>query len=428
MDFVANIFIESFVLLARMAPYLILGFAVAGALHVLLPEGLISRHLGKPGAGSVIRATAVGVPLPLCSCGVVPVAASLKKSGASDGAVVGFLVSTPTSGVDSILATYSLIGGAYAVIRVIGSFVLGIGAGLAVGIGLKPAPTPTPTPTPALAVVTEAPAESCANSAAGASGNRLMIGLRYGFGEMVGAIARPMAFGILLGGLITVLMPAGVLEKYIGVGIVSYLVMLAVGLPLYVCASGSIPLAAALMAKGISPGAALVFLIVGPATNAATFTVVLEMLGKRVLVIYLSVIAGGALVLGFATDAFFHTWPGFLPDIVKAGAHHANRLSLFEIATGAALGALTAYHLGKQLHQVFKRFKKPDQDAFVLQVPDMSCQHCAGTIRGALRDLPGVRRIDADPGTKRLTLGLDEDADSDAIIKAIQDAGFHPEP
>jgi uncharacterized protein len=415
MDHLLGILNESWVLLAKMAPYLLLGVVVAGAMHVILPEGLIARYLGKPGLGSVVRSTALGVPLPLCSCGVVPVAASLKKEGASSGAVVGFLVSTPTSGVDSILATYALIGPAYAVIRVIGSFVLGISAGVAANFAARDGKTVTP-PTDA-------------GTPAAQRSNPVVAGFAYGFGEMLGAIARPLALGILLGGVITYLVPASFVTKYVGTGLWSYLVMLAVGLPLYVCASGSIPLAAAFIALGISPGAALIFLIVGPATNAATFTVVLEMLGKRVLIIYLAVLSLGALAMGAATDLFFSAFPSLLPAVATSGKHHAAGLHWMEISMAVVLGAATLYHLGREVKTIIDRHRQPDPDAdaFVLRVPDMNCQHCVGSVTKAIVDLPGVRDINADPGTKLVTLDLGQDADTDGLLQAIEEAGFHPE-
>ena len=413
MEHFLGILNESWVLLAKMAPYLLLGVVVAGAMHVILPEGLIARYLGKPGLGSVVRSTALGVPLPLCSCGVVPVAASLKKEGASSGAVVGFLVSTPTSGVDSILATYALIGGAYAVIRVIGSFVLGIAAGAAANFMAKDGEAVPP------------PASSTPDDAK--RSNPFVDGISYGFGEMLGAIARPLAIGILLGGAITYFVPASFVTKYVGTGLWSYLIMLAVGLPLYVCASGSIPLAAAFISLGISPGAALIFLIVGPATNAATFTVVLEMLGKRVLTIYLVVISVGALAMGLATDAFFTAFPSLLPSLATTGKHHAEGLGWLEISTAVVLAAATLYHLGREVKMVIDRRKKPAEDAFVLRVPDMNCQHCAGSVTKAIVDLPGVREINADPGTKLLTLDLAQDTDTEPLLEAIKEAGFHPE-
>jgi uncharacterized membrane protein YraQ (UPF0718 family)/copper chaperone CopZ len=414
-EFLSGFAAESFILLARMAPYLLLGIVVAGALHLLLPVGMVARHLGGRGIGSVFKASAMGVPLPLCSCGVVPVAASLKKSGASSGATVGFLVTTPTSGVDSILATYSLLGGAFTLLRVGVSFVIGLAAGIATSLGLRKKKEPV------------APNQPDADADADAKNGFVVRGLAYGFGELMGGIARPLFYGTLLGGLIAYLLPPGILGKYVGTGFLSYLMMLVVAIPLYVCASGSIPLAAALMAKGISPGAALIFLIAGPATNAATMTVVSNMLGRRALFIFLGFLIAGSFAAGIATDAFFGWFPALLPDFSTVGMHDMSGLSLFEIISGAFLGALTLYHLGLQIRAKLSKPGKPAAGDLVLKVPDMTCHNCAASITKAAGQVPGVGKINADPATKLVILNLSGDADPDAAVKAIKEAGFHPE-
>ena len=398
-----------------MAPYLLLGIVVAGAMHIFIPMALVARHLGKPGLGSVFKAALLGVPLPICSCGVVPVAASLKKSGASKGAVAGFLITTPTSGVDSILATYSLLGGALTVIRVLAAFLIGLGAGIVTSLSdRKDEAEPS-----------KSPAAESANG--GAKGNPIMVGMAYGFGELLGGIARPLLIGTLLGGLIAYALPAGVLEKYVGQGFLSYLMMLVVGIPLYVCASGSIPLAAALMLKGISPGAALVFLLAGPATNAATVTMVSGMLGRRALVIYLLFLTVGSLAAGAAADAFFSAVPSLMPAISPAALHGMGGLSGFEITMGISLGLLALYHITRQVQTFFRRAPKNDSGAYILKVRDMTCQHCVNTITGAVTGLPGVKGISADPKTKLVSLELEHEGDADKAVKAIEDAGYHPE-
>jgi uncharacterized membrane protein YraQ (UPF0718 family)/copper chaperone CopZ len=414
-EFLTGIAAESFALLARMAPYLLLGIVVAGALHLVLPVGTVARHLGGRGIGSVFLASALGVPLPLCSCGVVPVAASLKKSGASSGATVGFLVTTPTSGVDSILATYSLLGGAFMLLRVVVSFLIGLAAGIATSLGLRKKGEP------------EADKQPDADADADAKQGFIYRGLAYGFGELMGGIARPLFIGTLLGGVIAYLLPPGILGEYVGTGFLSYLMMLVVAIPLYVCASGSIPLAAALMAKGISPGAALIFLIAGPATNAATMTVVSNMLGRRALFIFLGFLIAGSFAAGIATDVFFGWFPGLLPDFSTVGAHHMSGLSWIEIGGGAFLGALTLYHLGGQIMAKLKKPKKPAAGDLVLKVPDMTCQHCVATITKAAGRVPGVGKVSADPATKLVILNLSGDADPDAAVEAIKEAGYHPE-
>jgi uncharacterized membrane protein YraQ (UPF0718 family)/copper chaperone CopZ len=415
-DVIAGIALESFDLLARMAPYLLLGIVVAGALHVLLPTGTVGRLLGRPGVGSVVRAAAVGVPLPLCSCGVVPVAASLKKGGASGSSVVSFLVSTPTTGVDSILATYSLLGGAIAVIRVVASFLLGIVAGVLTWLGLgRQRQEPQPIE----------PEPEAAAERPGAVG-RLKSALGYGFDELLGGIARPLFVGTLLGGVVAYFVPPGVLEQYVGQGALSYLVMMVVGIPLYVCASGSIPLAAALMAKGISPGAALVFLIAGPATNAATMSVVSKMVGGRALAIYLVAIGVGSLGVGFATDALFAAFPALVPQLVVGHGHEHSGPSLFEIVSGVGLGAITLYHVVRPAIAWIRSRRATSADRFVVKVPDMTCQHCARTITDAVSGLPGVDEVDADPASKTVAFELAETADTRALVRAIVDAGFNP--
>jgi len=394
-----------------MAPYLLLGVVIAGVMHVLIPSSFIARQLGRAGLGPVAKAAAFGVPLPLCSCSVVPVAASLTRSGASRGAVVSFLVTTPTSGVDSILATYSLLGLPIAIIRVIGSFLIGLAAGVATALGTGVGSAETTT--------------AGEEAAAAGEGSWLRRTLRYGFEEVFGGIARPLLIGTLLGGAIAYFLPAGILEQYVGQGFLSYLVMLAVGIPLYVCASGSIPLAAALMLKGISPGAALVFLIAGPATNAATVTVISGMLGKRTLVIYLLFLMLGSLAVGYGTDAFFASFPALAPSLGAAAGHHHEQLGLLELASGIALGALTLFHVGRPLVKRLRR-SEPEAGGLIFEVPDMNCQHCVASVTKAVDGLPGVVEIDADPDTKRLVLEGDGSADPTAVLEAITAAGFHP--
>ncbi len=409
---VSQIATEAFVLLARMAPYLLLGIVVAGAMHVLLPVGFVARQLGGTGLGSVFKAATLGVPLPLCSCGVVPVAASLKKSGASPGAVVSFLVTTPTSGVDSILATYSLLGGPIAVARVIASFLIGLVAGIATALGLRGKSIPDES------------GEAAPENSTG--GNPFVRGSVYAFGELLGGIARPLVIGCLLGGVIAYVLPPDVLGEYIGQGILSYLVMLAVGIPLYVCASGSIPLAAALLAKGISPGAALIFLIAGPATNAATITVISGMLGKRTLFIYLCVLILGALGSGAATDLVFTSFPSLVPGMMHGHAHGDGPLSVFEFVCGTGLGLIMIYHLVKPVVARL-RVGKQGEGMFQIKVPDMNCQHCAGSITNAVSGLDGVRNVEANPATKLVNIDMEDDVDKDVVAQAIIDAGFHPE-
>jgi uncharacterized protein len=416
---VTSIVYEAFALVAVMGPYMLLGLAAAGALHVLLPLGTAARHLGGPGLKPIFKAVLLGVPLPICSCGVVPIAASLRKSGASEGATIGFLVTTPTTGVDSILATYSVLGGAFAALRVAATTVLGLVAGLGTALVSRTAAAPEVAP-----IAPEVEARGFVRKIASA--------LEYAAVELFGGIARPFAIGVAIGGLITYFLPAGVLEQTIGRGFLSYAAMMAVGIPLYVCASGSIPLAVALIAKGLSPGAALVFLIAGPATNVATVAIVGKMLGRKPLAVYLATLAVGSVAAGYAADALFAAFPSLVPAVaVATGSCHAavEGLGAVEIASGVVLLGLIAYHLAAPLVSRLKSLgRAPSASGAVsIRVPDMNCNHCVMTITNAVGALEGVRLVSADPSTKIVALEADSPDGVARAEAAIRAAGFHPE-
>ena len=406
--FISPIIVESFNLFAMMAPYLLLGIVVAGMMHVLLPVDFVSRQLGKKSVGTVLKSGALGVPIPLCSCGVVPVAASLSKNGASRGATVSFLVTTPTSGVDSILATYSLLGWPLMILRVAASFILGIIAGVLTNFADRDSQPP----------------KEVTKNADNPKDSVIIRALRYAFTELYEGISKPLLIGSLLGGAITALLPPDFLSQTVGTGVLSYLVMLVVGIPLYVCASGSIPFAAALLAKGISPGAALIFLIAGPATNAATVTVVSNMLGKKTLFIYLGVLTVGTLGMGAAADWVFQA--ADLPVSVVGQAHHHGEdvLSWLEIGAAVGLLSLSAYFL---IQQILRRLRHPKGEQMIaLTVNDMTCGHCAKNIENAVCGMEGVKSVQANPDSKKVFIEADESL-KQSLMDSISKAGYTPE-
>ncbi len=317
-DFLSQWAILTWQVLTTASPWLIAGFLMAGAIHVLLPTDKVTRHLGKPGLGAVIKASLIGVPLPLCSCGVIPVATALRKQGASRGATASFLISTPETGVDSISVSYVMLGPFLAVIRPIAAFITAFITGALVSFLDRidqPASEISPPPQEKNR---DNPSESCCCHAATIvvpqkkTGfvARVFDAVRYGLVDMFADLSHWLAIGFVLAGLIAAVIPAGFIEQYVGTGWSPKLLMVMIGLPLYVCATSSTPIAAALMAKGLSPGAAVVFLLVGPATNIATMVVVSQMLGYRALAIYLTCIVVVALGLGFAVDALPTAWMG----------------------------------------------------------------------------------------------------------------------
>ena len=279
--------------LAVMAPYLLLGFAVAGVLAVLLTADWVRRHMGRPGLWQVIKAALIGVPLPLCSCSVIPVAFSLRRHGASKAATASFLAATPQTGIDSLAPTYSVLGPVVMCFRVAAAFVSGVLAGLLVAAASRRDPPET---------LAEAPEEDANSDAPTPAWRRA---LRHAAVTLPRDMAGPLLLGMLVTGVLTVCVPPGFLSGRLPPGLVSYLVALAVGVPLYVCSTASIPLAASFIHMGASPGAAMVFLISGPATNAASLAVMWARLGRLATIGYLVAIAATALLAGWAIDRFF---------------------------------------------------------------------------------------------------------------------------
>lgn len=285
---------EFWVTLTEMAPYLLFGFLVAGVLSVFVSTEFVERHLGGRGMLSVLKASILGVPLPLCSCGVIPVAASLRRHGASRGATVAFLLSTPQTGVDSIMVTFGLLGPVFAVFRPLAALLTGVAGGWLVDAADRRPDTGEPP-----VVCTD---ECCARRAGEGRLRRL---LRYGFVTLPRDIGRAMIVGLVIAGLITAAIPDDFFAGALGTGIGAMFLMMLIGIPVYVCATASVPVAAALIAKGVSPGVALVFLVTGPATNAAAITTLWKVLGRRTALIYLGSVAAAALISGLLLDYIF---------------------------------------------------------------------------------------------------------------------------
>jgi uncharacterized protein len=303
-DLLIQYLAATWLILVEAAPYVLGGFVAAGLVRALLPDELVVRHLGGNSAGAVVKASLLGIPLPLCSCGVIPAAIGLRRQGAGRGPTAAFLVSTPETGVDSVAITWALLDPLMTVLRPLAAFVTATVTGLL--INRLPEEPVEPAAT--------APACGCTDCEAAPAvrpplATRLRDGVRYAFTELLGDIGGWLLLGIAIAGLLTVLVPPQLLAPLFEQRFLSLLLMLVVGIPLYICASASTPIAAALVLKGLSPGAALVFLLAGPATNAATITVVARFWGRRVTLVYLATIAGCAVALGWLTDQIYR-WSG----------------------------------------------------------------------------------------------------------------------
>lgn len=308
------------------APYLFLGFGIAGLLHALIPDEKIVSYLGASAGKvrSVFNAAIAGVPLPLCSCGVVPTAISLQKRGATKGATVSFLISTPETGVDSIAITYALLDPIMTIFRPIATLVTAVSAGIVENLLVKDNtntdtdtqthPLPLNLQTIPLATVSENEDDASCSCGGACSiptpqgqslSQRIYGSLKYAYVELLGDISKWLIVGIAIAGIISYALPESFILSYLGGGVGSMLVMLVIGIPLYICATASTPLAAALIAKGMSPGTAFVFLLSGPATNSATITMVAKFLGKRSAAIYLASIGIFSIAFGLLLDFIY---------------------------------------------------------------------------------------------------------------------------
>ena len=305
------------------APWLLGGFVLAGVIYVLLPVETVTRHLGKPGVGGVLKASLVGVPLPLCSCSVIPVAASLRKQGAGRGAFVSFLISTPETGVDSIAISYALLGPLLAVVRPAAAFLTALTAGLLVDTTAEAVPT-TESANAAGAGESCCRSGGCPEEPVAEPKRKLIAVLQYGLVDLFVDLSPWLLSGFVLAGLVAALLPAGFFERHVGSGAGAMVLMLLVGLPFYVCATASTPIAAAFIARGLSPGAALVFLLVGPATNIATMLVVGRDVGRRGLAIYLVTIAVFAVLFGLGINLVAESVPVTLSGLPDGTHHHVS--------------------------------------------------------------------------------------------------------
>ena len=310
----------------QMSPYLLFGFLVAGILSVVVSPEMVERHLGGKGPWPLVKAAAFGVPLPLCSCGVIPVTMSLRKHGASKGAAISFLLSTPQTGVDSILVTYSLLGPVFAVFRPIAALLTGLLGGVLVSMVDPEKDQQRPNTCD----------QACCSGHNKPS--KLARIIRHGFLVLPRDIGGSMLVGLVVAAAISAAVPEDFFAPLLGGGILAMVVMMLLGIPVYVCATASVPIAVALIGKGVSPGAALVFLMTGPATNAAALATIWASLGSRTAIAYLGTVMVSAMAAGLVMDGFF---PGLQEGI--STHHHATEAGFWGNIAGITLLAVLGW-------------------------------------------------------------------------------------
>jgi uncharacterized membrane protein YraQ (UPF0718 family)/copper chaperone CopZ len=399
-------------LLNEMSPYLLLGFFVAGLLHVYVPQNVYANYFSGNDLRSVCYAALFGIPLPLCSCGVIPTAMSLRREGASRGAATSFLIATPQTGVDSIIATYSLMGLPFAVLRPIAALLTSVVGGCMVNYVCKEKDEPI------------GKVQNDVREKERKGGLKEVF--RYGYVEMLQDIGKRLVLGLILAGLITIFVPESFFVQYADSSLKCMALVLLFSVPMYLCATGSIPIAVALMLKGLSPGAALVLLMAGPATNFAAILVVRKVLGVKALVVYLGTIIIGAIGFGLAIDYLLpQEW--FLSDL-KETSGHCGQTSWFKILSSVLfiLLLLNAFFgkIGKAHHSCSCGCRREcvENDAKIYGVKGMNCNHCKANVERALLVLEGVRSAAAK--IEACEVAIVGDVDEAVVKKTVEELGF----
>ena len=411
MGFAETYLIATWDLIAEMGPYLLLGFAVAGILHRLFRQEWIEKKLGASGFKSIALASVFGVPMPLCSCGVIPVTASLRDKGASKGATASFLASTPQTGVDSILATWGMLGPIFAIYRVFVAFI----SGLFVGSTVSAISEPAETKSNASENDQEDPKPNWSDC------------LRYGFITMPGDIAASLLIGFLLAGLISALAPDNLLANLPGGIFLSILLTTLISTPFYICSTGSIPLALALIEKGLPVASALVLLIAGPATNVATIVTMRRILGNKETLAYVSCIVFISWIAAYA----FHLFLG--STIATSHLHeHTMALSWWKHASGALLLAIMVYGYYAERNPNAIKSSCPceseagdevSREIAQLTIEGMTCTHCRESVLNGLKSIAGAKSTKVDLASGIATVS-GNNLDLDSMTEKVEGLGF----
>lgn len=408
---------EVFTLIVSMSPYLLLGFFLAGILHAFVPTRLYHRYLGGNTFRAVLNATLLGIPLPLCSCGVIPTAMSLRKEGASKGATASFLIATPQTGIDSIIATYSLMGLPFALLRPLIALVTALLGGTLVN-GLEK-------------ITGEDVTQSSVDSSVFTLQKETLVlkmrcAIHYAFVEMMQDIGKWLVAGLVLAGIITVFVPDSFFAYFSDQPFLSMLLVLAFAIPMYLCATGSIPIAVALMLKGLSPGTALVLLMAGPAVNVASLLVVGKVMGRRMVLAYISTLVCCAILFGLGVDYLLpREW--FAVPLQQIHGCHEEGWSYFNIGCSILLVLLLCNAFIRKWHmshccQEGCACVAEQSDQWQFVVKGMSCNHCKNNVERAISRVDGVQGVEVNLGNG-ITV-VTGHVDKNEIRKAVEGIGF----
>ena len=421
MDLISSILTDIWHICNSMSPYILLGFLLAGLLHEFVPADFFIRHLSGKNFRSVLLSALFGIPLPLCSCGVIPTAMGLRREGISKGATVSFLIATPQTGVDSIIATYSLMGLPFALLRPFvalstalfgGSLINWFDSESETQSGNKP--------------------HKQEMKSKGSFGKRMASALRYGMVDMIADIGKWLIIGLITAGIITTLVPAEWFSVFQNNSLLSMLAILMLSIPMYLCATGSIPIAVALMLKGLSPGCALVLLLAGPASNMASILVIKNVLGTHALFIYLLSIVIGAIVFGLGIDYLLpREW--FTENLVSLDECCHTHSQWFPTICTLMLALLLFHALF--INKLNKKCQCQDHSCCNssaqkcvrrLSVRGMHCNHCAANVQKALSSVNGITHADVSLELSHAEVS-GEDYNPEEVIQAVKSLGFDAE-
>lgn len=393
MELASELLLNTWSITLELAPWLLAGAALAGVLHVLLPEGFVERHLA--GRWGVLKSVVLGIPLPLCSCSVIPTGIGLRADGASRGATVGFLIATPQTGVDSIAVSAGLLGWPFAIAKVIAALITGVVGGLLT------------EQLPEVPEQIEPTREHADRTWRGGLAHTI---------DLVRMIWRWLVFGVLLSAVLTTFVPPSAFDSLAGEGLIAgFLVALLISLPLYVCATASVPIAAALIHAGLPTGAAMVFLMAGPATNLATLGAVKRAFGNAVTGAYVGTLIAGSLGFGLLYELVAP------PVVVQLGHAHEHTSTVAVLGAVVLLGML-AWFAGEDLRRLVRA--APSEQSIAIPVEGMTCNGCASRLERTLLSTEGV--VSAHVSLEEHLARIDGALSPAQLASVIESAGFEP--
>lgn len=421
---ITNFLYEIYVLFLEMSPYLMIGLAFVAILNIYMTKEFVKKQIGKDSIWSIFKASLFGVPLPLCSCGVIPTTVYMADSKASKGAVTSFLISTPQTGIDSIIATYGMMGPVFGIFRPISALIMGVVGGLFINTTNKDKSLPEKKKL-SLNVIA-APPKTTDKMPEIPFSVKAKSSLKYAFVDFLDDIVVEFLIGLVIAGAITYFLPTEFLEGTgLKSGILGMLVMILIGVPMYVCATASIPIAVSLILKGFSPGVAFVFLAVGPATNAASIGILSKSLGKKLITYYLFALIVMSIGFGYLLDfVFAYTDINPQRQLATHANHEHSGLIPYEVqivlATIFALLVVSSLYR-KYGAKYFRKTSKVDSREFV-KVEGMTCNHCVATVTNSINKIDGIKDVEVD-----LSVGkayYSGNIDKSAVKSAIESCGY----